>query len=127
MCNNELTIEDCDFNIELKQYMLDYNEYMVKILNQRVDTLNNENKMKIIDVKVLIFAQKNNFKMDIDLNNYKETINHIIDANDKIIADNILEKTLFQKDIDIIKTEIRFLNQMKGFLISTTNKTIKNK
>ena len=123
--NDELTIEECNFAIEIKQYDVDYNEHMVRILNQRVDNLNNKNKMYKIDIKILKFLQKNGFKLDVDFNDYEETINDAINDNNKIIAGSILEKTLFQTNTDLIKDEISALNQIYGFLIGIVNKPIK--
>lgn len=119
--SDELTIEECDFAIEIKQEVIDYNEYMIGILNSRIDDLNNRNKMYEIDVKILKFSQKNGFKLDIDFNSYEKTIKIDIDSNDKIIAKSTLEKTLFQTNIKAIKDEISMLNQIKGFLMGDMN------
>ena len=122
--SDELTIEECDFAIEIKQYSIDYNEYMVRLLNNRVDDLNNKNKMHEIDIKVLKFSQKNGFKLDTNFNSYEKTIKINIDNNDKIIAESILEKTPFQTNIELIKNEVATLNQIKGFLIGVASKPI---
>ena len=122
--NDELTIEECDFAIKVKQEIIDYNKYRIRILNRRVDDLNNRNKMYEIDIKVLKFLQKNGFKLDVDFNSYEKTIKIDIDSNDKIIAASILEKTLFHTNTELVKDEMATLNQIKGFLMAIVSKPI---